>query len=155
MHIIPSPMGDLYLEGDEEGISAVYFEKPYDIFPLEVEYHWSQSAKDQFDGYFRGDLREFDLPLVYSGTPLQVITWKYLYQKLPYGTTLSYSELALKFAHSRATRGVSSACAKNKLPILVPCHRILPKSGGIGEYNGGVLRKEFLLKLEASYTAIQ
>lgn len=81
-----------------------------------------------------------------SGTPFQKRVWKAI-QKIPYGKTLTYKELAKKVGSPNAYRAVGSACGKNPLPIIIPCHRVVA-SNGIGGFTGGLKLKKKLLKLE-------
>ena len=80
------------------------------------------------------------------GTEFQINVWKML-QRIPFGATYSYSEIA-HLMNSRAVRAVGSACACNPIPIVIPCHRVIQKSGNLGNYTGGVEWKRFLLKCE-------
>lgn len=110
-------------------------------------------AKEQFIAYFDGELKEFSLPFDISniGTPFfrSILT---AVQKIPYGERVTYRQAA-ETAGSRAIRACGSALKRNPLPILIPCHRIVPASGGIGFYMGeeGVDIKKFLLETEEKY----
>lgn len=82
-----------------------------------------------------------------SGTPFQKKVWAELLD-IPVGSTQTYSDIALAIGHPKAVRAVASACGKNPLPVLVPCHRVIPKSGGIGKYRWGTKMKQVLLERE-------
>lgn len=97
--------------------------------------------------YFAGRRRAFDLPVRYTGTPFEARVWDEL-RRIPYGTTISYGELARRIGNPAATRAVAGANARNPISILVPCHRVIAASGGLGGYGGGVEAKRFLLNLE-------
>lgn len=104
----------------------------------------------QFDEYFRGSRRSFDLPLdrrLSRGFRSEVQAWL---PHIGYGQTLSYKEVAEKVGRPRAVRAVGSACATNPLPVVVPCHRVLRSDGSLGGYLGGLEAKRALLALEAS-----
>ena len=101
----------------------------------------------QLDQYFAGRRREFELPLVYPGTPFQQKVWKALL-RIPYGRTRSYQDIARQVGHPRAVRAVGTANGMNRLSILVPCHRVVNTSGELGGYGGGLWRKRLLLDLE-------
>jgi AraC family transcriptional regulator of adaptative response/methylated-DNA-[protein]-cysteine methyltransferase len=101
------------------------------------------------DAYLAGSVKTLDLPLDVMGTPFQIKVWEYL-QKIPRGSTWSYSELATKLGNPQAVRAVASACAKNKLAIVIPCHRVLRASGGLAGYRWGLERKKALLQLEGA-----
>jgi AraC family transcriptional regulator, regulatory protein of adaptative response / methylated-DNA-[protein]-cysteine methyltransferase len=97
--------------------------------------------------YFAGDRREFDLPLSEPGTPFQERVWKEL-RRIPYGETRSYGQLAQAIGESAAVRAVAQANGRNRIAILVPCHRVIGADGGLGGYSGGVWRKKRLLEIE-------
>jgi methylated-DNA-[protein]-cysteine S-methyltransferase len=106
-----------------------------------------QEAIRQLEEYFAGRRRNFDLPIRQEGTPFQQKVWSEL-QKIPYGERISYKELAARTGNSRACRAVGSANGKNRLFIIVPCHRVVQSDGGLGGFSCGLDVKEFLLKLE-------
>lgn len=97
--------------------------------------------------YLQGAKSTLDLPLDLRGTAFQLKVWKFL-QKIPKGKVLSYAELARGIGHPRAVRAVASACARNRVAIVVPCHRVLRASGELGGYRWGATRKRKLLELE-------
>jgi methylated-DNA-[protein]-cysteine S-methyltransferase len=103
-------------------------------------------AERQFQSYFRGELTEFDLPLHLSGTMLQK---KILAEvaRIPYGHTSSYGEIAALVGHAKAVRSVGSCMARNPLPFVIPCHRVVA-SNGPGGYGGGLEMKMKLLAME-------
>ncbi len=102
----------------------------------------------QLDEYFKGVRRDFDLPLVMMGTDFQQRVWQEL-QLVPYGITISYSQLAERIGKPHAVRAVASACRANAMSIIIPCHRVIGYDGAITGYAGGVDAKRFLLKSEA------
>jgi len=97
--------------------------------------------------YFAGTGRRFTVPLVYPGTPFQVRVWEQLLN-IPYGATRSYEQLAIAIGDRKAVRAVGRANGLNRIAIVIPCHRVINKSGNLGGYAGGLRRKEFLLNLE-------
>jgi methylated-DNA-[protein]-cysteine S-methyltransferase len=101
----------------------------------------------QFDEYFKKDRQEFDLPLVLHGTDFQVKVWKAL-QKIPYGQTRSYGELAAMIGNPKACRAVGMANNRNPIAIIVPCHRVIGHDGSLTGYGGGLELKQKLLDLE-------
>jgi O-6-methylguanine DNA methyltransferase len=103
----------------------------------------------QLDEYFAGSRRAFDLPLVAPGSDFQERTWSVL-RGLPAGTTVSYEELAARVGRPRAQRAVGTANGANRIAVLIPCHRVVRKSGETGNYGGGRWRKEWLLAHEAA-----
>ncbi len=98
--------------------------------------------------YFKGTLKTFTTPVQLLGTPFQKRVWKELCN-IPYGETLSYSDIASKIGRPTACRGVAKAIASNLLTIVVPCHRVICKDGELGGYSGGIERKKWLLEREA------
>jgi methylated-DNA-[protein]-cysteine S-methyltransferase len=105
-------------------------------------------ARRELDLYFEGKLTEFDLPLDWQLSrdfrrrALRAI------DRIPYGKTRNYTEIARSAGNERAVRAAGSACGSNPIPIVVPCHRVLRSSGALGGYGGGLPMKEALLKLE-------
>jgi len=110
-----------------------------------------EKAKRQLDLYFDGDLTEFDLPLLPMGTKHQEKVWRAM-QDIPYGETRTYGDLAKEIGS--AAQAVGTACGRNPLPILIPCHRILAAAGRLGGYSGdgGLYTKRALLVLEGALT---
>jgi AraC family transcriptional regulator of adaptative response/methylated-DNA-[protein]-cysteine methyltransferase len=105
------------------------------------------TLKKELQQYFAGDLRKFSVPLIHPGSEFQQRVW-YALQQIPYGQTCSYQELADRVGHPDAVRAVGTANGMNRICILIPCHRVINKSGKLGGYGGGLWRKKFLLDLE-------
>jgi AraC family transcriptional regulator of adaptative response/methylated-DNA-[protein]-cysteine methyltransferase len=99
--------------------------------------------------YFDGALREFQVPLVYPGTPFQQRVWRELLL-IPYGETRSYQDMARALGDANAVRAVGRANGQNRIAIVIPCHRVVNKGGALGGYGGGLRRKQYLLDLERS-----
>lgn len=144
---LPSPVGQLTIDEHDERIIAIrWADKPADNrgngSPLLA------AAARQLDAYFAGRLTRFDLKLAPSGSPFETRVWTAM-QAIPYGETRSYGDLAA--AIGSAPRAVGSACGRNPIPIVVPCHRVLGKSG-LGGYSGhgGLDTKRQLLALEGA-----
>jgi len=104
---------------------------------------------DQISGYFKGTLSNFDLPIVTTGTDFQKQVWDALIA-IPYGQTCSYADLAVNVGNEKAVRAVASSNARNGLAIIIPCHRVISKGGGLGGYAGGLDKKQWLLDHEKS-----
>jgi len=102
--------------------------------------------------YFAGELREFGVPLVRTGTEFQEACWDYL-RGIPYGATRSYAEEARALKRPGATRAVGRANGDNRISILIPCHRVLGSDGQLTGYGGGLWRKRFLLDHERRHLA--
>jgi methylated-DNA-[protein]-cysteine S-methyltransferase len=104
---------------------------------------------EQLDAYFRGELREFDLPLAPGGTPFQQRVWDEL-RRVPYGGTTTYRELAARVGRPAAARAAGRANATNPLPVVIPCHRVVGADGSLTGYAGGIHFKRSLLILEGA-----
>jgi methylated-DNA-[protein]-cysteine S-methyltransferase len=148
-----SPIGKLRLEGDAGGLQAIEFvrraprtrSQPADRdLPAPV-----REAKRQLQDYFAGKRQDFDLPMSVQGTAFQLAVWKEL-QKIPYGQTISYGELARRIGRPKAVRAVGAANGCNPLPIVVPCHRVIGSNGKLTGYGGGIGIKKRLLALEGA-----
>ncbi|HZW09652.1 MAG TPA: methylated-DNA--[protein]-cysteine S-methyltransferase [Phycisphaerales bacterium] len=103
----------------------------------------------QLAGYFAGGLRRFDLPLGTPGTGFQQKVWAALRQ-IPYGSTCSYSDLAVRIGSPGSQRAVGAANGANRIAIVIPCHRVIESTGALRGYGGGLARKRWLLELEGA-----
>ncbi len=107
-----------------------------------------EQTERELSEYFAGERREFTVPLAPMGTPFQRAVWDQLVS-IPYGETRSYEDLARAVKKSpSACRAVGQANGRNRIVILIPCHRVVNKDGSLGGYGGGLWRKKFLLALE-------
>ena len=106
------------------------------------------TAATQLDEYFEGRRRSFAVALAMHGSPFQRQVWAQL-QTIPYGTTASYGHLAVELGRAGAARAVGHANARNPIPIIVPCHRVIGSTGQLTGYGGGLDAKRMLLDLEA------
>jgi methylated-DNA-[protein]-cysteine S-methyltransferase len=106
-----------------------------------------RAAAQQLEAYFSGALKAFDLPLAPAGTAFQQSVWEGM-RRIPYGRTCSYADMAREL--DSGPRAIGGACARNPLPIIIPCHRVLASGQRIGGYGspGGLETKRFLLGLE-------
>lgn len=108
----------------------------------------------QLDDYFTGKLKNFNLPLHFYGTPFQKAVWRGI-NEIPFGETLSYSELCDKIRRPGTQRAVARVCGANPLAVIIPCHRVVGKVGNLGGYTGGLDKKLYLLDLEIRHTPEQ
>jgi AraC family transcriptional regulator of adaptative response/methylated-DNA-[protein]-cysteine methyltransferase len=106
--------------------------------------------QEQLEGYFAGTRRGFSLPLLVQGSAFQQQVWQALLE-IPYGERRTYAELARQIGAPSAARAVGTANGRNRLAILIPCHRVVNKGGALGGYGGGLWRKQQLLDLERQY----
>jgi O-6-methylguanine DNA methyltransferase len=105
------------------------------------------AAERQLREYFAGTRRTFDLPIEAPGSPFQERVWTEL-GRIPYGSTVSYRELARRVDAPAASRAVGRANGSNRLAVIIPCHRVIATGGGLGGYGGGLDAKRLLLDLE-------
>lgn len=106
-----------------------------------------EQLAEELAAFYSGSLRQFTVPLHFPGTDFQQRVWQLLLE-IPYGETRSYEDLARMLASPGAVRAVGHANGQNRLAILIPCHRVINKDGGLGGYGGGLWRKRMLLTLE-------
>lgn len=106
-----------------------------------------KQIENELKSYFSGKLKAFKTPIKMVGTPFQKKVWQALLE-IPWGTTISYAQLAKNVGNPNAFRAVANANGKNQLALIIPCHRVINSNGNIGGYGGGIKRKEWLIKLE-------
>lgn len=109
-----------------------------------------RSIVSELKHYFKGTLKEFKTPFHVVGSPFQKRVWEEL-QKIPYGQTRSYMEIAAAIGRPTAYRAVAQANSTNQLAIVIPCHRVINANGELGGYAGGLARKQWMLKHEKSH----
>ena len=141
--VLSSPLGPLTLFAEGGRLAALVFGDygGYDDTPLFRE------TRRQLEEYFAGVRRRFFLPLAPAGTEFQLQIWRAL-EEIPYGTAVSYQELARRVGRPRSARAAGQAVGRNPLPVLLPCHRVIASGGGLGGYSGGLEKKRLLLTLE-------
>lgn len=103
----------------------------------------------QLDEYFAGKRTSFQLPIEARGTAFQQRVWEKL-SNVPFGSTISYSQLAAYIGNPNASRAVAQACHRNPIAIIIPCHRVIGSNGKLTGYAGGIERKRSLLELESA-----
>ncbi len=137
--------GKIYISADEKNILEISFNKPN---YRTQETPLIKRAFSELEEYFNGQRKTFDLPLKLEGTEFQKKVWQELI-KIPYGKTISYKELATSVGNEKACRAVGLANNKNKIMIVIPCHRVIGSNGDLTGYAGGLNIKKQLLDLEA------
>ena len=138
-------IGKIYISADKKNILEISFNKPnYD----KNETPLIKKTFLELEEYFNGQRKTFYLPLKLEGTDFQKKVWKELI-KIPYGKTISYKELATSIGNEKACRAVGMANNKNKIMIVIPCHRVIGSNGDLTGYAGGLNIKQQLLELEA------
>lgn len=139
-----SEIGTVCVEDNGAAVTAVYLCKNIQESEKSL---LTEKAIKQLEEYFCGSRRKFDLPIEMHGTDFQLKVWKTLCD-IPYGETRSYKDIAQNIGNPKAVRAVGGANNKNKLMIIVPCHRVIGVNGNLIGYAGGIDIKEKLLKIE-------
>lgn len=136
-HQYESPIGQLHIAVDRRGnVLRIGFEAPHfpeELYVVEENKYACGEVEYQLERYFAGELRRFTVNVELAGTEFQRAVWERLL-KIQYGDTMSYGQVAQKIGRRTAARAVGNAVAQNPVPILVPCHRVLPANGEIGHY---------------------
>jgi methylated-DNA-[protein]-cysteine S-methyltransferase len=154
--IMNTPIGPLLIAEKLSGVSAIIFNADAFSIPdswIQVESLSSEVMK-QLQQYFSGERYEFDLPLAPEGTSFQLEVWRAL-EKIPYGETISYLDLAKQIGKPAAVRAVGAANGANPLPIVIPCHRVIGHNGKLTGYGGGLEKKQYLLSMESLYLGLR
>jgi methylated-DNA-[protein]-cysteine S-methyltransferase len=148
-----SPIGELLLVGDGRALHGLHMQEGRTAASVHREWRPADEpfadVRRQLSEYFDGERDEFDVPLAMTGTPFQRRVWQAL-QRIPYGETTTYGELARRLGRPSASRAVGLANGRNPIAVIVPCHRVIGSDGSLTGYGGGVERKRLLLELEAT-----
>jgi methylated-DNA-[protein]-cysteine S-methyltransferase len=153
---LESPLGELLIHSDGQFVTGLYM--PQHTRSREVHASWQRAdapfatVRRQLAEYFAGQRHTFDVPLKLVGTPFQRRVWQELVH-IPFGSTITYAELAKRIGQPTASRGVGHANGRNPISILVPCHRVIGSNGKLTGYAGGLVNKQRLLELERSALA--
>ncbi len=143
-----SPIGMIEVTADATSVLSVLFVEERDT-PNENEL--VKEILLQLESYFKGETKEFNSISISSGTPFQQTIWTAL-KKIPFGTTNTYSDIAQQLNKDTAVRAVGTAIGKNRLAILVPCHRVIGKNGSMTGFAWETWRKEWLLAHEKNHS---
>ena len=155
-----SPLGRILLAADDAGLTGLWFEgqkyyaRTLDPDNIERDLPVFKESKKWLDIYFSGQEPDFAPPVHMTGTDFQIRVWEIL-RRIPYGTTITYGEIAHRIAEQKrmphmSAQAVGGAVGHNKVSILIPCHRVVGKNGSLTGYAGGIERKIKLLALEKS-----
>lgn len=137
-----SPIGPIHLTVENGALKSLgYSAQPSDN---EID-----AAEQQLQEYFSGNRVNFELKVAPEGTLFQKQVWEEM-QKIPFGETATYAELAKRVGRPEAWRAVANACGKNPIVIVIPCHRVVGSYGKLGGYSGGLDKKQWLLQHEAA-----
>lgn len=154
---VKTPIGNLTIEAGNKGLKRIYFPKEVPEPRQKNDVRIDSNSKiqsiltrtaRQLGEYFSGKRKEFNLPLELKGLPPYHARTLREVSRIPYGETASYGEIADRTGNPGAARAVGNANARNPIPIIIPCHRVIAGNGGLGGYGGRLDRKEFLLRLE-------
>jgi methylated-DNA-[protein]-cysteine S-methyltransferase len=159
---VPTPIGKLLVVQGPAGIVRIAFEEEREDETLAriasrlgprivASRRELAEVSEELQAYLEGDRETFDVPvdLQLAGGQFRRVALQQL-MEIPRGSVVTYAELAARSGNPRAARAAGTACATNPIPIIVPCHRVVPGSGGVGNYGGGVPRKLQLLELEGA-----
>lgn len=141
-----SEIGLIEIAGTEDGILSVNFVEEKSMGSSEIPSHLKECVR-QLDEYFSGKRKEFSVKIEVQGTDFQKKVWRKL-MRIPFGQTASYKDVAQAIGNAKALRAVGNANNKNKIGIIIPCHRVIGSDGKMVGYGGGIWRKEWLLKHE-------
>ena len=158
--VVESPIGPLFVAASTRGLAAISFDSDPDAqlerlariagpcvlrSPKSID-----AARRELDQYFEGRRRAFDLSLDLRGLPSFTVSVLGELQRVPYGKTTTYGTLAARVGHPKAARAVGTVMNRNRIPIVLPCHRVVGSSGDLTGYAGGLDRKRTLLQLEGA-----
>lgn len=157
---IETPIGTMYAAATNDGICMLEFTdrkmletefkdlaKSLNATIIQGENLYFKILEEELSAYFKGELKQFSVPLSPVGTEFQKSVWKIL-QKIPYGETWTYRKQSEVLGDAKKVRAVANANGMNKISILIPCHRVIGSNGTLTGYGGGIWRKQKLLELE-------
>lgn len=145
-----SPLGNIWVTGDEAGVSRISCTHESDELTEETIAPPVKLAVQQLQEYFAGTRQLFNFSINPTGTDFQKRVWNALLD-VPYGVTLSYLTLSRRMGDEKAIRAVAAANGRNPLWIVIPCHRIIGSDGSLTGYAGGLWRKQWLLEHEGAF----
>lgn len=143
-----SEIGPLEVVGNQKGILTITFKKDQFESDRNLPACMKESLR-QLDEYFKGRRQKFSVPLLLEGTDFQKAVWRQL-QKILFGQTVSYGDVARAIGRPQAFRAVGNANNKNPIPLIIPCHRVIGSDGKMVGFGSGIWRKEWLLDHEKS-----
>lgn len=154
---VSSPIGKIWMASDRAGVRLLRFRLREEDFLKEMRESWgwhpradegfNRGVSEEIKAYFRGEVIRFSSPLHPVGSPFDMKVWETL-QKIPLGETRSYQEIAQQVGNPRGCRAIGGANRRNPIPLLIPCHRVIRKNGGLGGFSSGTVIKEWLLRFE-------
>ena len=158
--VVDSPVGPLFVAASKQGLASISFEtRPQEHLERLARFAGPRvlrsprsvdDARRELDEYFEGRRRAFDLSLDLRGLPAFTVSVLRELARVPYGQTTTYGALASKVGRPRAARAVGTVMNRNRIPIVLPCHRVVGATGDLVGYAGGLDRKTALLRFEGS-----
>ena len=154
-HLKTQTLGDILLVANDTHLLGIYFANHKNGPTLSEEWQLNpkhpvlKQAGKELQEYLEGKRTTFSVPFSFEGTDFQQAVWRQI-AVIPFGETISYTELARRAGKPDALRAAGTATGRNPISIIVPCHRVIGKGGGMGGYAGGLDRKKVLLKAESS-----
>jgi O-6-methylguanine DNA methyltransferase len=154
---VSSPIGRIWIASDKVGVRLLRFRLREEEFLQDLQALWGWHARtdqernrevsEEIRAYFEGELIRFSSPLHPVGSPFDMKVWEAL-QYIPLGETRSYEEIAQEVGNPKGCRAIGGANRRNPIPLLIPCHRVIRKDGGLGGFSSGTGIKEWLLRFE-------
>jgi methylated-DNA-[protein]-cysteine S-methyltransferase len=155
---IDSPLGRMCVRGDGEFVTGLFMPQHKGWRGPGASWRKSDesfaAAREQLAEYFAGERQQFDVSLKLVGTAFQLRVWQELV-RIPFGTTITYAQLAQRLGNPTASRAVGNANGRNPISIIVPCHRVIGADGKLTGYAGGVDKKQWLLAWEHGATTAE
>ena len=155
---IDCPLGRMFVQGDGQFLTGLFMPEHKGWRGPDASWRRSDApftvVREQLAEYFAGGRQQFDVPLKLAGTRFQLQVWQELV-RIPFGTTISYGQLAQRVGKPTASRAVGHANGRNPISIIVPCHRVIGTDGKLTGYAGGIDKKQWLLARERSATAAE
>ncbi len=155
---VPSPIGRLLVTAEGTLLTGLYMRGHKGRPAPQPDWRRADEPFDavrrQLEEYFAGRRQEFDLPWRMAGTSFQQLVWDALV-RIPFGTTITYAQLAARIGRPGAARAVGHANSRNPISIIVPCHRVIGADGALAGYAGGLEKKRWLLDLERNASAAE
>ncbi len=150
-----SPIGSIELHANDKGLMQAMFaegekKKAPKLMATSTNTILEQ-AQDELKAYFKGEVKKFNTPIAIEGSEFEMKVWQYL-PNVAYGYTQSYLAMSEALGNAKAIRAVATANGRNKINIILPCHRIIGSNGALVGYAGDLWRKEWLLKHELRFS---
>lgn len=155
---VDGPLGQMLVQGDGQFVTGLFMPNHKGWCGPDPAWHQTvapfAAVREQLAEYFAGERQTFDVPLKLAGTPFQQRIWQELV-RIPFGTTITYAQLAQRVGKPTASRAVGHANGRNPISIIVPCHRVIGADGKLVGYAGGMNKKQWLLAWERRAMAVE